>query len=285
MGIPATTRILLIDVDGTLVTYENTIPASAARALRRARAAGHRLYACTGRSRAEMPPALWNLDLHGMIGGNGGYAEDDGEVILHSHLSAEQCRQAVGFLRERGLTFYLEANSGLYAPPDFTERALTALRAYRVGKGADAARLTVPDVFPDMILTEDLVRGDINKISFVLADPVADMEAARAAFPSLRAGTWGGRGHEALFGDLAPVTSTKVGAIETLLARLGASREQAVAFGDADVDIDMLRYCGTGVAMGNGSDGVKEAADLVTSDVEEDGLARALERLGLVGRA
>ena len=189
------------------------------------------------------------------------------------------------FLREQGLTSYLEANPGLYAPPDFTERALTALRAYMVGKGADAARLTIPDVFPDMILTEDLVRGDINKISFVLADPVADMEAARAAFPSLRAGTWGGRGHEALFGDLAPVTSTKVGAIETLLARLGASREQAVAFGDADVDIDMLRYCGTGVAMGNGSDGVKEAADLVTSDVEEDGLARALERLGLVGRA
>lgn len=79
MGIPATTRILLIDVDGTLVTYESTISASAARALRRARAAGHRLYACTGRSRAEMPPALWNLGLHGMIGGNGGYAEDDGE--------------------------------------------------------------------------------------------------------------------------------------------------------------------------------------------------------------
>ena len=47
-------KILFIDVDGTLVDYENNLPASAVRALRAARAAGHRVYICTGRSKAEV---------------------------------------------------------------------------------------------------------------------------------------------------------------------------------------------------------------------------------------
>ena len=41
-------KILLIDVDGTLVNYENQLPASAASAIRKARANGHKVYICTG---------------------------------------------------------------------------------------------------------------------------------------------------------------------------------------------------------------------------------------------
>ena len=44
----------------------------------------------------------------------------------------------------------------------------------------------------------------------------------------------------------------------------------------------MLRYCGTGVAMGNGTDEAKAAADYVTGTVREDGLIRAFEQFGLV---
>ena len=44
----------------------------------------------------------------------------------------------------------------------------------------------------------------------------------------------------------------------------------------------MLQHCGVGVAMGNGSEQVKAAADLVTDDVEDDGLLKAFERLGLM---
>lgn len=43
-------RTVFLDVDGTLVTYENVLPSSAVRAIREARAAGHRVYVCTGRS-------------------------------------------------------------------------------------------------------------------------------------------------------------------------------------------------------------------------------------------
>ena len=62
-------------------------------------------------------------------------------------------------------------------------------------------------------------------------------------------------------------------------ARIGRTPSR---FGDAAVDIPMLEYCAVGVAMGNGSEDIKAMAGIVAGDVEEDGLARAFERLGLM---
>lgn len=48
------------------------------------------------------------------------------------------------------------------------------------------------------------------------------------------------------------------------------------------VDISMLEYCAIGVAMGNGGSEVKKIADIVTDDVECDGLYKAFKRLKLI---
>ena len=68
-------KIIFLDVDGTLVDYDNRIPESAIQAIRQARGNGHLIYVCTGRSKAEMPQEIWDIGLDGMIGGNGSYVE------------------------------------------------------------------------------------------------------------------------------------------------------------------------------------------------------------------
>lgn len=141
-------RTVFLDVDGTLVTYDNVLPDSAVRAIKEARTAGHRVYVCTGRSHAEIPETMWAIGLDGMIGGNGAYVEDGGQVLLHQHLSAAQCEQAVSWLRRRGLEPYLEANSGLYASSIFRDTARSAIRAYATGKGTTgASSMEVDDAF------------------------------------------------------------------------------------------------------------------------------------------
>ena len=55
-------------------------------------------------------------------------------------------------------------------------------------------------------------------------------------------------------------------------------REEIIAFGDGHNDIDMLQYAGLGVAMGNASVEVKEAADIVTKRNDEEGLRYILDR-------
>ena len=67
-------KIIFLDVDGTLVDYENHLPESAVLAVRKARENGHRVYICTGRSKAEVYENIWEIGLDGMIGGNGSYA-------------------------------------------------------------------------------------------------------------------------------------------------------------------------------------------------------------------
>ena len=192
-------KIIFLDVDGTLVNYEGQIPESAVKAVRLAREKGNKVYICTGRSRAEVYPEIWEIGLDGMIGGNGSYIEDNGEVIMHRHLSKEQCRRIVNWLHERKLEFYLECNAGLFG-----------LQSYE------------------------------------------DHLASAEAFPELKAGTWGGVGELALFGDLTLGEIDKAYAMDVLLEHLHVPLEDTISFGDAKVDIPMLEHSGIGVAMGNG---------------------------------
>ena len=65
-------------------------------------------------------------------------------------------------------------------------------------------------------------------------------------------------------------------------ARFGFANGETMAFGDGGNDVAMLRAAGVGVAMGNACDEALNAADYVTATVDDDGIARALEHLGIL---
>ena len=275
-------KILFIDVDGTLVDYETNLPDSAVEAIRRARKNGHRVYICTGRSKAEIYQNIWDIGLDGMIGGNGSYVEDHGNVVLHRLISKEESKRIVDWLHGRNLEFYLESNNGLFASENFESGADASLKEYARRKGIDGAdSVTVRTIFPDMIFGGELYRADLNKVSYMLHS-YQDFLDTRAQFPDLESGTWGGRGEEALFGDLGVKGITKGNAIEHLLHYLNADRSDTIAFGDAKVDIPMLEACAYGVAMGSGGDEIKKVADFITDDVDKDGLYHAFSKLNLI---
>ncbi len=273
-------KILFIDVDGTLVDYQNNLPESAVNAIRRARARGHRVYICTGRSKAEVYPNIWDIGLDGMIGGNGSYVEDHGTVVMHQLITLAQARHIVDWLHSRGLEFYLESNSGLYASEHFEENGLKAIQEYSARKGRPSD-ITIRDAFPDMIFGADLYRDDLNKVSYVLGS-YQDYLDAQAEFPDLENNTWGGAGETALFGDLGVKNITKSHAVHELLSYLGADISDTIAFGDAKIDIPMLECCAFGVAMGSGGEEIKSMADYITDDVDKDGLYKAFEHLNLI---
>jgi Cof subfamily protein (haloacid dehalogenase superfamily) len=275
-------KILFIDVDGTLVDYANNLPESAVVAIHKARLNGHRVYISTGRSKAEVYPYIWDIGLDGMIGGNGSFVEDNGQVVMHQRVSGEQCRHIVDWLHGRGLEFYLESNSGLFASEHFEERGKAAVQAYSAEKGSpEASEMTVRTVFPDMIFGGELYRDDLNKVSFVL-DSYQDFLDAREEFPDLKAGTWGGKGEEPLFGDLGVKGVSKGNAIHHLLEHIGADIKDTIAFGDAAVDIPMFEYCAESCCMGSGGEDARNAADFVTTDVDQDGLYNAFVHFGLI---
>lgn len=275
-------KIIFLDIDGTLVDYENCLPDSAVTAIRRARANGHRVYLCTGRSRAEIYPNLWDIGVDGLIGGNGSYVEDHNTVVMHQLITSEQCRRIVDWLHERKLEFYLESNNGLFASEQFEIQAQPVIQQYAKRKGKNNAdQMTVRDVFHDMIFGGELYRDDLNKVSYIL-NSYQDFLDAKEAFPDLQHGTWGGKDEEALFGDFGVKGITKANAVSRLLTYLDTEISDTIAFGDAKIDIPMLEYCAYGVAMGNGGAEIKAMADMITDDVEQDGLYHAFEKLELI---
>ncbi|MXQ48082.1 Cof-type HAD-IIB family hydrolase [Streptococcus pneumoniae] len=276
-------KIIFLDVDGTLVDYDNRIPESAVKAIRLARDKGHKVYVCTGRSRAEMQPEIWDIGIDGMIGGNGSYVEDNEEVVMHQLISKDDAKHIVDWLHSRGLEFYLESNNGLFASENFKEAARPVLREYSLRKGKTEEEVKdqeAEDALHGLIYGGELYRDDLNKVSFILSDYQDHLDSIEE-FPNLEAHTWGGRGETALFGDLGVKDINKAHAIAVLLKHLGAEQKDTIAFGDAKIDIPMLDYCQIGVSMGNGGPEILKMADMVTDDVAEDGLYNAFEKLGL----
>lgn len=277
-------KIVFLDVDGTLIDYEAKMPASAGKAVDEARANGHKVYICTGCSKAEIEQR--NLcDLDGMIGGNGAYVEDNGKVVMHQGLSKEDVKHIVDWCNDRHLGFYLEANSGMYCNDYMLEQGPTTMTKYALGKGADLSKAhEIAEHFVGDFIHlqgEDLYRDDVNKISFILSE-YQDHLDSKAEFPNLVANTWGGKGEVALFGDLGPTGITKRHAIEVLLKHLNADPKDTISFGDAKIDLSMFECCAYNVAMGNGGVEIKEAADYITDDVNEDGLYNAFKYLELI---
>lgn len=275
-------KIIFLDVDGTITNYDNSIPESAIQAIKAARAAGNRVYMCTGRSKAENPPEIWEIGFDGMIGGDGSYVESDGEVVMHQLITLEQCKHIVDWLHSRGLEFFLESNNGLFASENFREAARPVLRLYAGRKGADNAdTLETDDVMHGIVYGGELYRDDLNKVSFILSS-YQDYLDAIDEFPDLDPGTWGGAGETALFGDLRSKGITKRHAIEVLLDHLGVDTQNTYAFGDAKIDIPMFEVCSVGVAMGSGGEECKAAADYVTDAVDDDGLYNGFKHFGLM---
>ena len=277
-------KIIFLDVDGTLINYQTICPPSAFTAVDKARENGHKIYLCTGCSKAELAERILP-DTDGLIGANGGYVESAGKVIMHNRLSVEQVKHVVDWCNQRRLGFYLESNSGRYCNSFLLEQGPSALSKYVSGKGAsdeEAHRkgnefISKYTCLPDW----QLYRDDVNKISFVLSSYQDHLDSI-TEFPDMAANTWGGKDEMALFGDLSPAGINKKAAIEILLKHLGADKKDTISFGDARIDLTMFESCSYNVAMGNGSDEIKKAADYITDDVNSDGLYKAFKYLELI---
>ncbi|WP_342551529.1 Cof-type HAD-IIB family hydrolase [Paenibacillus sp. FSL R7-0652] len=278
-------KIVFIDIDGTLVDDDGSIPLSAQQACKQARKNGHLLYLCTGRSKAEIYDSIWEIGFDGLIGAGGGYVEYGSDVLYHKKVTAEDVRHMVDFFNEHGIDFYLESNSALYASTRL--QAHLERRIYGDVDNDPAAREkkeTKPHPFIAGLTygESDLYKEDVNKVCF-LESPIVPFERIKQEFegkfeviqctvPVFGEGS----------GELMIPGIHKAIAIADLLEHLGMSREDTIAIGDGMNDAEMLEFCAVGIAMGNAKPGLKEIADDITYSVEEDGLYHSFVKHGLI---
>jgi len=84
-----------------------------------------------------------------------------------------------------------------------------------------------------------------------------------------------------LYSEAIIIGENKGKAAELICKTMGVDREDSIAIGDSANDLDMLRFAGLGIAMGNASDDVKAAAGAITADCGKGGVAQALRKFVL----
>lgn len=261
-------KAIFFDIDGTLYSHTTwRVPPSALEALRTLRKNGIRLFIATGRPLARFQLVRKNLEdfpFDGYLLFNGQYCADStGQPFFLQALPVESLKALVPWLARQDIVC------------TFSELD----RAYRNRSAAHleqkAAEMKAP--LPELEIL-DPVRSLSHPTYQINAYIPPEMDAEFIAHaPGLKAERWND-----LFSDVMPADGGKPCGMQRMLDRFHIAREECMAFGDGGNDIEMLRYAGIGVAMGNARPEVKPAADFVTSDIDEDGLAKALEHFGLL---
>lgn len=82
--------------------------------------------------------------------------------------------------------------------------------------------------------------------------------------------------------DIISKDGGKVIGIQKVLEHYGIKREEMIAFGDGENDLDMIQFAGIGVAMGNAVAETKAVADYVTTAIDDNGIWNACKHFGLI---
>ncbi|MBC5624706.1 Cof-type HAD-IIB family hydrolase [Clostridium sp. NSJ-49] len=276
-------KVIFLDVDGTLVNDNGVVPESAKDAVRQARNNGHYVFLCTGRSKAEIYDEIMEIGFDGVIGAAGGYIEVNNEIILHKKVDREDVEHLVNYFDKNNIDFYLESNGGLFASKN-CKKTLNKLVFEGVDKDSKLYKELekgIGQFIEALIEGEDLIRDDINKISFL--DSETSIETIRDEFKdkfNVIHCTVPMFGENS--GELSVPGVHKALAIEYLIEHLGLSKETTFAYGDGINDMEMLQYVNYGIAMGNANEALKEIACDITGTHDEDGIYNSFKKYRLI---
>ena len=273
-------KLIFLDIDGTLTTPgSNEPPQSALEAIRAAQGAGHKVFLCTGRNPDMLSPLL-KYGFDGFIGCAGGYVEAGGEVLFDCPMTEEQRVTALRTLKEAGVFRTLEAKDGSFCDENLADLLKNAQ--------GNSELLRWRKAIESDLGIRPMGQYDgrpIYKVVFMCERP-EQLEPAKAAlgeefnFVVQDAFRFSG----ILNGEMINRKFHKGTAVRLVADRLGVPMAQTVGFGDSMNDREMIETVGTSVCMDNGSPALKAISDVIAPPVEEDGLARAFERLGLTGQ-
>jgi Cof subfamily protein (haloacid dehalogenase superfamily) len=265
-------RLVALDIDGTLLKWiegsgqtREEVGGAVYSAVDRARRAGAHVVLASGRSPHGMIPITHLLDLHEsgdpplwVVASNGAvvFRYPPLEVVHEQTFDARPAVAAVLEQHPNALVAVEERGVG-----------------YRVNQHFPVGELSGEIIVDEL---DAMIEEHVSRV--IIRDPDASAED----FVDLVA-RLGLHGTDYIVGwtawlDLAPVGVSKASGLEYVARQLGVDAADILAIGDGRNDIEMLRWAGRGVAMGQAVDEVKAAADHVTDEVTLDGAARELER-------
>jgi len=270
----AVIRLLAVDVDGTLLRSDGTLPQGVIQACRAAERVGCVIVLASARSPRGMRPIWQALDLTSpTINYNGAviWNPTQEKAQYHESLPGELARQIIADARAM--------HSDVLVSLEILDRWFTDRLDHQWF--GEEARTSEPDGVGPL---DSFIAAPITKLNLVgeasKIEPIREM---------IRERYWRPRRVAVFLTDprLLQITHPLVDkgiALQRIANRMGIARDEVMAIGDASNDMGMIEWAGFGVAVENAYPAVKQLADAIVPSNDELGVARAIQRFVLARR-
>lgn len=264
-------KLFCVDMDGTLLDDNKRLSNKNAEAIRWAYKKGLTTVICTGRLFSFANTFVDRLGIKApVICANGAYIRYGDKIVYKAELGEENCRLVLDVLKKNNMYPHYNTSDTV-----LTEKIIFSSQAYaKMNESLPEGKKFKIQVVEDWDNALHTYSDEILKC--ITADN--DIDKVRRVKKQLREN-----------GSLEVVSSSvnnmeimrkgvsKGRAVEILASCMGIKREEIICAGDSENDISMLEFAGLGVAMGNGEERVKAAADFITAGNNEDGIAKVIE--------
>ncbi len=254
-------QAVFFDVDGTLLSHtQHAVPASTRRALDQLREKGIQRVLATGRHMLELNKLpVKDIDFDGYITLNGQLCLDaQGNVISSNPITGISKEALLHLFEEKTVPVLLVEKDTMYCNV--------------VNQSVVSAQQAISTPIPDVGV---YTGNEIYQATIFLEKENEDILSSQLSGCKIM--RWNDYAV-----DVISRQGGKASGIMSYLRFQHIPREDSMAFGDGENDMEMLQYVQTGVAMGNADDFVKGKADFVTDTIDRDGVQKALIQLGVL---
>ena len=255
-----------LDIDGTIVPFGKAIPKSTVDAIQKAKSEGHRVFLGTGRAPFEVHKEILGMPINGGVYSSGAILEVDGKQIFRRVADEAQRKLFFDVAERYKLLWLIQGREKSF----ITRRAFEFHKELSIainGRPVELFNLEFVERFPD---DEPISKFFIMSESGMVLEARKELEGPfdcvnnTTGFPEENAA-------EVMLPGLS-----KSSGIRRMMEYLGDGMESTVGIGDGENDLDMVKTCAMGIAMGNSCEILKKHADFVTDHVDNDGLAKAI---------
>ena len=264
-------KLLVLDVDGTLLNEDKNISKRTLSALLKVQQMGVRIVLASGRPTYGLMPIAKALEL-GLYGGfilsyNGCQIIDarNGQVLFERRINPEMLPYIEKKAAKNNFALFTYHDDTLLTsqPDNVHVREEAALNNLKIIEESEFS--TAIDFAPCKCM---LVSDDEEALVNLESHWKKRLDGVLDVFRS-----------ENYFLEVVPCSIDKANTLSVLLEQLEVKRDEVMAIGDGVCDVAMIQLAGMGIAMGNSVDSVKICADYITDTNENDGLAQAVEKL------
>lgn len=263
VGTTSATKLVALDVDGTVMTSEGIIPGAVIEAVAEARSNGIHVVVATGRSIVSTMPVVERLGI------------DSGWVVCSNGAVIAELDPAKDPIHTITDVVTFDPEPAMRTIREYLPDGLFAVE--NLGRG-----FFLTQRFPDRELDGEMTIVDFETLISIAATRVVIRSPGRASdfFAELirEIGLHGVNyaiGQNAWL-DISPEGVTKASALDIVRRRLEVDINHTVAVGDGHNDIEMIQWANRGLAMGNANSELKAVANGVIGRVEEAAVAAIL---------